>query len=284
MSFLDRIDVCAQFEPASYLPFRVDGVHVGFVRPEFATRLASFPDVFETSAAGVALAPGLVGRETRTAAVAGALRRLASDGAFAGWREEPYAVAPEMEAKPFFVMERAAIPKFGIRASGVHVNGWVRRPDGIHMWIGRRSPDKQTSPDKLDQIVAGGRSALHSVFETVVKEAGEEAGIGASLAGQARPVGAITYTTEREEGLRRDVLYVFDLELPPDFVPVNHDGEIAEFQLWPIDRVLETVRDTENFKFNCALVVIDFLIRHGLIAADGTPDYLRLVEGLRSGF
>jgi len=27
--------------------------------------------------------------------------------------------------------------------------------------------------------------------------------------------------------MRRDVLYVFDLELPADFVPVNQDGEIA---------------------------------------------------------
>jgi hypothetical protein len=35
----------------------------------------------------------------------------------------------------------------------------------------------------------------------------------------------------------------------------------------------------DDFKFNCALVVIDFLIRHGLIAPDH-PDYVALVRGL----
>jgi hypothetical protein len=46
--------------------------------------------------------------------------------------------------------------------------------------------------------------------------------------------------------------------------------------------VVETVRDTDDFKFNCALVVIDFLIRHGVVAPDDEPDYLTLVRGLRT--
>jgi hypothetical protein len=97
--------------------------------------------------------------------------------------------------------------------------------------------------------------------------------------GRARPVGAVSYCTERSEGLRHDVLFCYDLELPADFVPVNTDGEIAEFYLWPSDRVAETVRDSDDFKFNCALVVIDFLIRHGLIQPDH-PDYVALLRGL----
>jgi hypothetical protein len=46
-----------------------------------------------------------------------------------------------------------------------------------------------------------------------------------------------------------------------------------------MERVVETVRDSDAFKFNCALVVIDFLVRHGYIAADD-PDYSDIVEGL----
>ena len=46
--------------------------------------------------------------------------------------------------------------------------------------------------------------------------------------------------------------------------------------------MLATVRDTDDFKFNCALVVIDFLIRHGLLTPDDEPDYLRLVSGLHA--
>ena len=38
------------------------------------------------------------------------------------------------------------------------------------------------------------------------------------------------------------------------------------FELWPVQRVLETVRDTDDFKFNVNLVLIDLFLREGLIA------------------
>ena len=174
------------------------------------------------------------------------------------------------------------MPLFGVRAYGVHLNGIVRDGDGLKMWVGRRSLDKFTAPGKLDQLVAGGQPAGISLRDNLIKESAEEANIPKSLAAKATPVGAISYCSEREKGLRRDVLFVYDLDLPADFVPENTDGEISEFYLWPIDRVLETVRDTDEFKFNCALVVIDFLIRNGYVDPEA-PEYVDLVLGLRSG-
>ena len=41
------------------------------------------------------------------------------------------------------------------------------------------------------------------------------------------------------------------------------------------------MRETFEFKYNCNLVIIDFLIRHGLIDADTEPDYVALCLGLR---
>ena len=46
-------------------------------------------------------------------------------------------------------------------------------------------------------------------------------------------------------------------------------------------RVYETVRDTAEFKYNCTLVLIDFFIRHGMLAADD-PDFFAIAEGLHS--
>jgi hypothetical protein len=282
VSFVDRIAACSVFDPHRYLPFRVDGVEVGLVGRDFAAQLKAFPSVFAASDHGVGLQPNLVGFEQRTAAVDEALRRLHQGGVIAGWRNEPYPVIASHGAPPLFNLERAAVPLFGVRAYGVHVNGFVHDGgDGISMWIGRRSLDKPTAPGKLDQIVAGGQPAGISLYDNVLKESAEEADIPPDLAGRAMPVGAITYCTERPDGLRRDVLFVYDLELPAAFVPRNTDGEISEFYLWPIERVLDTVRDTDDFKYNCALVVIDFLIRHGLIPPDH-PDYLTLICGLRS--
>ena len=88
-------------------------------------------------------------------------------------------------------------------AVGVHVNGIVRRPDGPHVWVARRAADKLLDPSKLDHIVAGGVPAGFYTFETLVKEAAEEAAIPASLSRLAVPVATITYAMDRPEGLRR---------------------------------------------------------------------------------
>lgn len=279
MAFLDRILTCPPDRLAGYLPWRVAGAEVGLLPPDLVRALADFPDVFKVSAGAVDLAPGLEGVEARTRAVEGVLRRLLEKGVFDDWRNEPFPVGTGFSRPPLLRIERGAVPLFGVRAYGVHVNGIVNERRSLAMWIGRRSKTKRLSPDKLDQIVAGGQPVGLSLRENLVKEAAEEAAIPAGIARRAVPAGAVSYTVLRPEGLRRDVLFNFDLALDPGFRPRNTDGEISEFHLWPIERVIETVRDTDEFKFNCALVVIDFLIRHGLIEADH-PDYEALVKGL----
>ncbi len=135
------------------------------------------------------------------------------------------------------------------------------------------------APDKLDNIVAGGISHEHGLVETLFKEAQEEAGIPRDLVSRARPVGAVSYRTETELGLRDDVLFLYDLELPAEFVPRNTDGEIVEFTLMEAGAVIERVRGSDDFKFNVNLVIIDFALRHGLVTP-ADPDYLALVAGL----
>ena len=92
----------------------------------------------------------------------------------------------------------------------------------------------------------------------------------------------LSYRCERPEGLRDDVLFCFDLVLPPEFVPHNTDGEVDEFFLWPVERVVETVRDTDDFKFNVNLVVLHLMLRRSLLGPDD-PDYQAIVEALWLG-
>lgn len=281
MSFLERIRVCSVFERSNYLPFCVGENRVGLITQTFADHLNSFPDVFNVGPGRVDLVASLDTIGARTAAVESVLRELLRQGIINGWRDEPYSVTVYPEAPPVFLMERAAVPLFGVYGTGIHVNGYVGQGADMRMWIGKRSLRKPTAPGKLDQIVAGGRSANYSIHETMLKEGEEEASIPEHLMMKALAVSAISYCTAREEGLRRDVLYIFDVELPKHFVPRNTDGEIDEFYLWPIAQVIDTVRSTDHFKFNCALVVIDFLIRHGFIG-HGEPDYLHLIKGLHA--
>ena len=146
------------------------------------------------------------------------------------------------------------------------------------LWIGRRATDRPVSPGKLDNLVAGGMPLGIGLFANLLKEAKEEADLSPDLAGRAQAVGALGYRMEVADGLRDDVLFVYDLDLPMDFVPRNTDGEVESFFQMPLNDVAVRLRDTRDFKFNVALVLIDFLIRHGTITADD-PDYLALVAG-----
>jgi len=127
--------------------------------------------------------------------------------------------------------------------------------------------------------VAGGLPLGIGLRENLIKECAEEAAIPRALAEQAIPVGAISYVQESPEGLKPDTQFLYDLEVPADFTPRNTDGEIESFALWPVEAVMEAVAETAAFKLNCTLVIIDFLVRHGLIPPDH-PDYLDIVRGL----
>lgn len=281
-----RIAECNNHQPSQYRPFMVAGQRVGWLRRPFLDRLRDFPEVFSIDASAVGLDPGLDSFETRSEAFDAVLRGLAEDGAISGWRGEQYPVSTGFAQAPLMSMERAATPLFGVRAYGVHVNGYVRHGDEPMLWIARRSRAKPSYPGELDNFVAGGQPLGIGLLDNVIKESAEEADVPRSIAAAAIPVGAISYCHETPDGefpggLKPDVMFVYDMELPADFSPRNTDGEIDEFYLWPIARAMEVTRETSDFKFNCALANIDFFIRHGALNPETDPDYVEILKGLR---
>ena len=286
MSYLDRIAECNNHDPALYRPFRVAGRRVGWLRRPFLERLRDFPEVFHIDADAVSLDPGLDDFESRSEALDGVLRGLAGDGLIAGWRGEQYPVATGFTEPSLMQMERAATPLFGVRAYGIHVNGFVRDRSEIKLWVARRSQAKPSYPGELDNFVAGGQPIGIGLLDNVIKEAAEEADVPASIAARAVAVGSLSYCHEIADGeypggLKPDVIFVYDLELPADFEPRNTDGEIDEFYLWSLSEAMAATRESSDFKYNCALVNIDFFMRHGALDPDSEPDYLDIAWGLR---
>jgi len=178
----------------------------------------------------------------------------------------PARSAPQETASKQAAAEPIALARAG---DGAPVCGLGR---AFH--AGRRAALMERTGDAL--LVFRG---LDGVRENLAKECAEEASIPPELAARAVAVGALSYRCERPEGLRDDVVFCFDLTLPPDFRPDNTDGEVDEFFLWPVERVIEAVRETEDFKFNVNLVVLHLMLRRGLLNPDD-PDYQAIVEGL----
>jgi hypothetical protein len=277
MSFLDRVRECNSYDLANYLPFVVDGITVGHVRKSLADGLRRFRNIFVVRPDSIAMASDLRSPADRTAAMAFVVNALVDEGVVKGVRNERYPVATAFGDAPMLEMERAAVPLFGVRAFGIHLNGYVRSGNHTLMWVARRSMNKPTYPGKLDQLVAGGQPVGISLSDNLVKECWEEALMPEALARQAVPVQPISYCFECDLGLRPNVLFCYDLELPMEFQPHNTDLEVEQFYLWPIERVMDIVATTGDFKANCNLVAIDFFIRHGFLASNH-PDYLELVD------
>jgi 8-oxo-dGTP pyrophosphatase MutT (NUDIX family) len=259
---LRHIAACRNADlPGDRLRLLAGGSPVGWVTEATAAALEALGAV--RGAASLAVADA--------AALDPAAARIAAQGGFR-LRGEAFDVRDDDTGTSLGRIDRGALPLFGIRAEGVHLNGLVRRPDGLHLWVAVRAAHKALDPGKLDHLVAGGVPAGLTPQQTLEKEGKEEAGLPPALARQARPVATIAYAMQRTEGLRRDKLHCFDLLLPDDFEPEPNDDEVEKFSLWPLDAVLRRVRETDDFKFNVNLVLIDLFLRTGLIdpgSADG---------------
>jgi hypothetical protein len=280
MALVDRVRSFRPPDLSRLRPFRIDGKTLGWILRPFAEALRNFPGTFVVADHEVSLRNGLTTCEARTDAVAEACKRLQATGTIRKLRGETFPVACSVLSPPLLALDRGAVPHFGTRAYGVHLNGYVGRGDTLELWVGRRARDKSVAPGKLDNLVAGGRPSSFGLLDTLIKEGREEADMPESLVRKAQPTGFCSYLIETEEGIRNDLLFNFDLDLPAGFVPQNTDGEIDEFQRWPIAKVVDRLARSDDFKLNVALVNIDFLVRHGYLAPED-PDYPEIVRGLR---
>jgi 8-oxo-dGTP pyrophosphatase MutT (NUDIX family) len=247
--------------PGDYVTLRLGEAAVGLVRPQVAALLAAWRD-----GAAITL--------PNDAALLDCQAVLVEAGAVA-LRGEMFDVRAHAAGQVLGQVDRGTLPVLGIEAQGVHVNGLVPTGDGWALWVARRSPRKKLDAGKLDHIVAGGICAGMDAASTLIKEADEEASVPAAVARRAQFRGTLTYAIERPEGLRRDRLQCYDLEIPESFTPTPRDGEVEAFSLMSLPDVLARVRDSDDFKFNVSLVLIDLFARLGLI---DTPASLRAMR------
>ncbi|KAI5643825.1 NUDIX domain-containing protein [Phthorimaea operculella] len=262
-------------------PFIVAGHQVGLIRPDVMKYLHKFPEVFRITGRQVELNPAFRDYKERTTKVADVLLKLKKEEeicALKGWRDECFEVSVPHCHESLLEMDRSACCLFGIRNYGVSVTGYLNHPSkGLCIWLQQRSFTKQTWPGKWDCFVSGGLAVGFGVLETTIKEAAEEASVEGELAKKLIPAGCVSFYFESERGLFPNTEYVYDLELPLDFVPKNADGEVENFELLTADECIQRALSPQ-FKTTSAPVLLDFLIRKGHINPENEPNYRYLVE------
>lgn len=207
-----------------------------------------------------------------------------------GWRNEKYAVWIDKH-KPYVLVERAVAGILGIITYGVHVNGFTidEISNEIKFWIPRRASSKPTWPNMMDNVIAGGLGYPCGVFETLVKESWEEANIPKGIIAQyAKSAGVVSYFFYQGDSfsdcfnaesafIGGEVEYIYDLQLPEHVIPKPNDGEVESFELLSLQDTVNALLNNE-FKPNCGLIMLDFLIRHGYVTPENEPNYLEIVN------
>ena len=164
---------------------------------------------------------------------------------------------------------------------------YTRTSSGLKFWVPQRNANKSTYPNLLDNTVAGGVAYGEMPFECLVREAAEEAAMTEELIRKdVVSAGTVTWfnisdkRAGREVGLMNPgVLYVYDLEVAEDVIFKPVDNDVQAFHLMDEKQVKEAMA-TERFKPSCALVMMDFFIRHGFITAENDKDYVEIISRL----
>lgn len=241
------------FDTSGLLPWHMEGQLAGWVRPELADRLLA-SDAFERSANGLMLTPGIGGPISKSRALQHLAEQLRDEGLVPGWRGELHDYVDDW-GRVRCTLERAAFRVFGLRSRAVHVNGYSGEDT---LWLGRRAAHKATDPGMLDNIAAGLVGSGETPLECMVRELAEEAGVPRYLAMLAQPVGMVHSRRLEQEGVHDELLCCYDLDLPVNFVPVNIDGEVAEFLAVDSDRAAERLPE---MTWDAGLVTAEWLGR-----------------------
>lgn len=184
------------------------------------------------------------------------------------------------EGDPVMHIDRAGSILFGTVMYGIQLLAYTSTSQGRRYWVPRRAKHLKGYPGKLDQCVGGALNSGETPVECLIREAKEEANLDESYVREhVRPFGVVSYhmatNANGEEGHQPQVMYTYSIELPPDMIPTPADGEAEKFELMNLEEVVEALANRE-FKANCVLTWISYLISQGIINAENEP-YLQKI-------
>ena len=159
------------------------------------------------------------------------LADLLRDAGLAGaWRNEQLAVRNESGGQ-IGTVERGAVRPLGIATLAVHLVG--QSPDG-RFWVQQRAFDKPNDPGKWDTLMGGMVSSVDTVETALERETWEEAGLTIADLKNLRYGGRQSNcrpSSDGAAGYMQEFIEWYVATLPDGLMPINQDGEVAQFAL-----------------------------------------------------
>jgi 8-oxo-dGTP pyrophosphatase MutT (NUDIX family) len=239
---------------------------IGSVEPEFLNQIERHPflkgrEVLQKAARPEGLSWRVQGELIPSLGrVADALRDLDLAGA---WRHEQLAVSDE-DGQVLGTIERAAVRPLGITTHAVHLVGFVSRsgPDS-HLWVQQRALDKSSDPGLWDTLMGGMVAAADALPSALARETWEEAGLRLPQLQGVRQGGRVSLRRPTQEakhamggaGYMVEHIDWFYCNVPEGVLPVNQDGEVAQFVLLEQGELIDRLQRNE-FTTEAALVLV----------------------------
>lgn len=181
-------------------------------------------------------------------------------------------------------MDGSGLDLFGVANFSVHLIAWVKTDDGIKYWVPRRSASRMSFPNMLDNTVGGSLTTGEAPIDCIVRECEEEICLDRVYTREnIKACGTASYQMVVNDrnlvGCQLQTQYLYEMELQPSITPKIGDGEVAELALRTIEEVRAFMRNGE-FKLNCNMTWLAFLIRHGYLTAENEPDFLEICARL----
>jgi 8-oxo-dGTP pyrophosphatase MutT (NUDIX family) len=236
------------------MPLWAGAARIGSVEPDFFYAAALRPALVAQTVRG-----GESGWQVNGADLTASLHELAAALRAAGlahiWRNEQLAVTDE-HGRRVATVERAVVRPLGITTFAVHLVG--ASPDGRH-WVQQRSLTKANDPGLWDTLMGGMIPAGDSIAQALERETWEEAGLKLDQLADLCRCGRISISRPAsEEGAGFVVEHIdwYRCIVPQGVVPVNQDGEVAQFALMDGDEIA-AVLQRDEFTIEAALILLE---------------------------
>ncbi len=186
------------------------------------------------------------------------LADLLRDAGLAGaWRNEQLAVRNASGAQ-IGTVERGAVRPLGIATLAVHLVG--QSTDG-RFWVQQRAFDKPNDPGKWDTLMGGMVSAEDTVETALERETWEEAGLNVADLQNLRYGGRQSNcrpSSDGAAGYMQEFIEWYVATIPDGLMPINQDGEVAQFALMDEARLVAGMQGGE-FTLEASLIMASLM-------------------------
>lgn len=273
MNFSDVVRPYKSADLTGFVRVFVADQAVGWTKKDFAALLHDFDDTWQLRDNCLHLNPALTDYDSRTAAIDKTFMDLSAKGHIPTLPD--YSALGGIDWFPIYrgqdidrlaIVKRFYAPYLGIHFKTVMVHGFYND----RYWAAKRGKIVEGAPGMMDIMVAGAVRHDQTLEEAVLDEGHAEAGVAPECLAKIRPVQELELFYHTDSGfLMNETFYIYEYDTKGEFVPhTNLPLEVEGFQEYSFQDIMIAVQHGGIFKGQINLVLVDFLMRHGLLTSD----------------